>query len=97
MYSADFIKSEILNILKVFSAYCKEHGLGYVTHDQEEAFSLSDRIMVMSDAHIVQMDTPHNIILHPSDQYVKDFVIENLKIKIDSLAVYIEDLNHEEK
>lgn len=30
MYSADFIKSEILNILKVFSAYCKEHGLGYM-------------------------------------------------------------------
>lgn len=30
MYSADFIKSEILNILKVFSAFCKERGLGYM-------------------------------------------------------------------
>ena len=30
MYSADFIKSEILNILKVFNTYCKEHGLNYM-------------------------------------------------------------------
>ena len=69
----------------------------YVTHDQEEAFSLSDRIMVMSDAKIVQLDTPHNILIDPANQYVKDFVIENLKIKIESLAVYIEDIRHEEK
>ena len=69
----------------------------YVTHDQEEAFSLSDRIMVMSDAKIVQLDTPHNILIDPANQYVKDFVIENLKIKIESLAVYSEDIRHEEK
>ena len=69
----------------------------YVTHDQEEAFSLSDRIMVMSEAKIVQLDTPHNILVNPATQYIKDFVIENLKIKIDSLAVYIEDIRHEEE
>ena len=88
-----------LQLRKELKKIQREYGttMIYVTHDQEEAFSLSDRIMVMSDAHIVQMDTPHNILLHPADQYIKDFVIENLKIKIDSLAVYIEDLDHEEK
>ena len=69
----------------------------YVTHDQEEAFSMSDRIMVMSEAKIVQLDTPHNIIKYPASQYIKDFVIENLKIKINSLATYIEELNADEK
>ena len=87
-----------LQLRKELKKIQREYGttMIYVTHDQEEAFSLSDRIMVLSEAHIVQLDTPHNIILHPADQYIKDFVIENLKIKIDSLAVYIEDLNHEE-
>ena len=77
----------------------KEFGttMIYVTHDQEEAFSLSDRIMVMSDSKIEQMDSPHNIIRNPSSQYIKDFVIKNLKIKIDSLAVYIEELNADEE
>lgn len=87
-----------LQLRKELKKIQKEYGttMIYVTHDQEEAFSLSDRIMVMSEAHIVQLDTPHNIIINPADQYIKDFVIENLKIKIDSLAVYIEDINHEE-
>ena len=68
----------------------------YVTHDQEEAFSMSDRVMVMSNARIVQLDTPHNILRDPADQYVRDFVIKNLKIKIDSLAAYFEDVQNEE-
>ena len=57
----------------------------YITHDQEEAFAMSDRIMIMREANIVQLDTPDNIIDHPADDYVKDFVIKNLQIKIDSL------------
>ncbi|MBQ2863715.1 MAG: ABC transporter ATP-binding protein [Clostridia bacterium] len=57
----------------------------YITHDQEEAFAMSDRIMIMREANIVQLDTPDNIIDHPADDYVRDFVIKNLQIKIDSL------------
>ena len=60
----------------------------YITHDQEEAFALSDRIMVMDAGVIHQLDTPHNIIDHPVDDYVKQFVIKNINTKIDSLIQF---------
>ncbi|GHT97004.1 hypothetical protein FACS1894142_0410 [Spirochaetia bacterium] len=61
----------------------------YITHDQEEAFALSDRIMVMNAGNIEQLDTPENIIQHPANQYVDEFVIQNLRLKIDSLIKYV--------
>ena len=61
----------------------------YITHDQEEAFAMSDKILVMDTAVAVQLDTPENIIKHPANEYVQKFVIDNLKIKIDSLSKYI--------
>lgn len=60
----------------------------YVTHDQEEAFALSDRIMIMHEGNICQLDTPENICKHPADDYVQTFVLDNLQAKIDSLAKY---------
>lgn len=60
----------------------------YITHDQEEAFAMSDRIMVMDSGIIHQLDTPHNIIDHPADDYVKRFVIKNIEIKINSLIQF---------
>ncbi len=65
----------------------KEYGttMVYITHDQEEAFAMSDRIMIMKEANVVQLDTPDQIIDHPADEYVENFVIRNLQIKIDSL------------
>ena len=60
----------------------------YITHDQEEAFALSDRIMVMGEGVIHQLDTPHNIVAAPADEYVRQFVLKNLRIKIDSLIQY---------
>lgn len=62
----------------------------YITHDQEEAFALSDRIMVMGGGEIHQLDTPEQIIAHPADEYVADFVNKNLRIKMDSLARFME-------
>ncbi len=61
----------------------------YITHDQEEAFAMSDRIMVMREANIVQIDTPEEIIRHPADSYVEEFVLHNLKTKIESLVKYV--------
>lgn len=61
----------------------------YITHDQEEAFAMSDRIMVMREANVVQLDTPDYIIDHPADDYVRGFVLKNLQIKIDSLQKYV--------
>lgn len=61
----------------------------YITHDQEEAFALSDRIMIMDNAKLVQIGTPEEIIEAPENNYVKTFVIDNLQAKIDSLVKYV--------
>ena len=60
----------------------------YITHDQEEAFAMSDRIMVMGEAHIHQIGTPQEILANPADNYVKSFVIDNLNKKIASLMKF---------
>ena len=57
----------------------------YVTHDQEEAFAMSDRIMVMNGGVICQLDTPENIVRDPANEYVQTFVLDNLQAKLDSL------------
>ena len=61
----------------------------YITHDQEEAFAMSDRIMVMSEGKIHQLDTPANLIRKPADEYVKQFVVHNLRLKMDSLMKHL--------
>lgn len=63
----------------------------YITHDQEEAFAMSDRIMVMSEARVVQLDTPDHIVDHPADEYVRHFVLGNIQTKINSLARFVRD------
>jgi len=62
----------------------------YITHDQEEAFAMADRIMVMEESKLVQIDTPEDIIKNPANEYVQRFVLENLRIKINSLSKYID-------
>ncbi|MCP4382153.1 MAG: ABC transporter ATP-binding protein [Hyphomicrobiales bacterium] len=46
----------------------------HVTHDQEEAFALSDRIIVMNSGLIEQSGTPEAIYRHPESAYVADFI-----------------------
>lgn len=57
----------------------------YVTHDQEEAFALSDRIMVINDGRIAQLDTPKEIYYNPASEFVKHFVVTHLNEKIQSI------------
>jgi len=46
----------------------------YVTHDQEEAMSISDKIAVMNRGKIVQIGAPEEIYFHPSNQFVANFI-----------------------
>ena len=46
----------------------------YVTHDQNEAMSLGDRIVVMKDGEIQQIDTPTNIYNDPTNLFVAEFI-----------------------
>ncbi len=57
----------------------KELGITavYVTHDQEEALSLSDRVAVMRDGRVLQVGTPKELYERPSTRFVADFVGTN--------------------
>ena len=51
----------------------------YVTHDQEEAFSISDRVAIMNAGRIMQFDTPETLYQRPANAFVARFVgFENL-------------------
>ena len=57
----------------------------YITHDQEEAFSLSDRVMVLNNGKIQQIDTPYKVFHEPKNEYVKNFVTNHLIEKVKSI------------
>jgi iron(III) transport system ATP-binding protein len=46
----------------------------YVTHDQEEAFSLADQVAIMNRGRLVQMGSPYELYHTPEDQFVAEFV-----------------------
>lgn len=46
----------------------------FVTHDTDEAICLADRIALMRDGRLHQYDTPENLLDHPADKYVHDFI-----------------------
>jgi spermidine/putrescine transport system ATP-binding protein len=54
----------------------RETGITFVfiTHDQDEALSMSDRLAIMKDGKVVQTGTPHEIYQKPANRFVADFV-----------------------
>ena len=49
----------------------------FVTHDMDEAVKIADRICIINGGRIVQYDTPEEIMKHPANEYVADFVGKN--------------------
>jgi putative spermidine/putrescine transport system ATP-binding protein len=49
----------------------------FVTHDQSEALTMSDRVAVFNDGVIQQIDTPHNLYEYPANSFVAQFIGEN--------------------
>ena len=60
----------------------------YVTHDQEEALTMSDKIVIMKDGEIQQIGTPEEIYNEPVNRYVADFVGESNLIAGRMIADY---------
>lgn len=77
----EIMKRELKEIQSKFNS-----TMIYITHDQEEAFYLSDRIMVMSEGKIEQFGTPSEIYNEPVNQYIQDFVVNHLDQKFESLS-----------
>ena len=74
------LRKELKDIQKKFKT-----TMIYITHDQEEAFSLSDRVMVMNNGKIEQIDEPNKIFNHPKNDYVRKFVTNHLIEKVSSI------------
>src|SRR5436305_6249500 len=60
----------------------------YVTHDQEEALAMSDRIAVMNGGRVEQIGSPREIYEHPRTAFVADFIgsLNALDVKVDELV-----------
>ena len=76
-----------LTLRREFKEIQRQFGITmiYITHDQEEAFSLSDRVMVMNKGVIEQIDTPNKIFNNPKNDYVRNFVTNHLIEKVASI------------
>lgn len=58
----------------------------YVTHDQSEAMSISDKIIIMSKGKVEQIGTPREVYYHPNSKFVADFIGEANFLKAEVLS-----------
>ena len=72
------LRSELPTILKNFNA----SGL-MVTHDPEEAMAICDKVAVMNDGHIHQIDEPAKLVNNPKTLFVSSFILGNNILKIN--------------
>lgn len=54
----------------------------FITHDLDEAVRIGDRIAIMRDGRVVQIGTAEDIVMHPADDYVADFVAGISRLKV---------------
>jgi len=67
----------------------------FITHDFDEALRLADRIAIMKDGIIEQLDTPANIVLNPATEYVRKFTEEVPREKVLKIEDVMEKFNNE--
>ncbi|MBO8415927.1 MAG: ABC transporter ATP-binding protein [Proteobacteria bacterium] len=56
-----------------------------VTHDPEEALSLSDKVLILNGGHVSQYADPRTIVHAPSNTFIRDFILRQLQIKRDNI------------
>ncbi|MGI6063362.1 ABC transporter ATP-binding protein [Blautia sp.] len=78
------IKESIKDRIKTIA---KEFNLTtiIVTHDPEEALTLSDRVLILEKGGIAQYGKPSEIITHPENPFVKKFILNQLEIKRNNI------------
>lgn len=74
------IKETIVRIAKDFNLTTI-----IVTHDPEEALTISDKVLIINKGNIEQFGIPEDIIERPASDFVKDFIIKQLTIKKDNI------------
>ena len=81
--------------LKLQSALSKT--ILFVTHDFDEALRLADRIAIMKDGIIEQLDTPANIVLNPATEYVRKFTEEVPREKVLKIESVMDQVDEAEE
>jgi len=70
----------------------------YVTHDQEEAMTMSDRIVILAEGHIQQIGTPDEIYNRPANLFVADFIgspaMNFFDVRLEGAALVSEDFEY---
>ena len=69
----------------------------FVTHDFDEALRLADRIAIMKDGVIEQLDTPANIVLNPATEYVRKFTEEVPREKVLKIESVMDPVESSDK
>mgnify|MGYP005989802943 CR=1 FL=1 len=62
----------------------------FITHDFDEALRLADRIAIMKDGAVEQIDTPDQIVLHPATEYVRKFTEDIDKARVVHAGVLVQ-------
>ena len=83
----DVMRKEIKRIQKQFGI-----TMIIVTHDQEDAFKLADRVIVINEGHIEQVGTPEELYKEPKNSFISSFIGEN-NIIDESLVIRTEEIS----
>jgi len=86
------LREELLNELRMILHQTKIPAI-YVTHDQEEAFTIADRVLILHDGEIVRAGTPADVWADPGSAYVAEFL--GLGNIIDGVVVGANDFQTE--
>jgi ABC superfamily ATP binding cassette transporter, ABC protein len=88
----DVMRKEIKRIQKQFGV-----TMIIVTHDQEDAFKLADRVIVINEGHIEQIGTPEELYKQPKSNFISSFIgenniiDENLVIRPEEITIKLDD------
>ncbi|NOC44185.1 glycine betaine/L-proline ABC transporter ATP-binding protein [Ruegeria sp. HKCCD7559] len=86
------IRLQLQDQFKALVAQLKKTTL-FITHDLDEAIRIGHRIAIMKDGVIVQIGTPEDIVMNPSDDYVREFVQGISKLKLVKAHSIMEPLD----
>ncbi len=78
--SREQLQDELVRLQEVISK-----TIIFVTHDIDEAIKIANRICIVKDGNIVQVDTPEKILRHPGNEFVKEFIGVNRLQKAEVL------------
>lgn len=83
------LRQNLRKLVKQFQRDLKI-SMVYVTHDQEEAFTMSDRILVLYNGKVQQYGTPKELFVTPNNAYVKTYAKEQIAERYENLKRIVE-------